>query len=302
MSEFKNPIISIGLPVFNEEKFLRKKIESILNQTLQNFELIISDNASTDKTSEICQEFLKRDYRIKYFRQEENIGSVKNFEFVVKEAKCKYYVFTAADDQMSNNYLENNIEVIKKNKNCIGSVGKTNYFGPAIEELEFVQNDSFAIKINKKIRQWLASFFIDSFQGSYNEKIRMALKWTGAGLFMYGVFRTDIFQKSFPKERFFGLEHVFLLNLVKYGDIIHNNDTYIEKFVGKGATSASGMFHLIKNYEVNFFTTIFPMLPFTIWVLKKLGIKLFLRNLDGIVEWNFKMELYILYSIFKKLK
>jgi glycosyltransferase involved in cell wall biosynthesis len=302
MTESKKPIISIGLPVYNEEKFLQKKIESILNQTLQDFELIISDNASTDKTKEICQEFLKKDSRIRYFRQEENIGSVKNFEFVVKEAKCKYYVSTSADDQISNNYLEYNLEVIKTNKNCIGSVGKINYFGSSIEELEFDPNDSLGRKINKKIRQWLASFFICSFQGTHNEKIRMALKWTGAGLFMYGVFRTDVFQKSFPKEKFFGLEHVFLLNLIKDGDILLNDDTCIEKFVGKGATSASGMFHLLKNYKTNFLTTIFPMLPFTIWVLKKYGMKIFLRNLDGILEWNFKMELYITYSIFKKLK
>ncbi len=175
MIESKNPIISIGLPVYNEEKFLQKKIESVLNQTLQNFELIISDNASTDKTKEICQKFLKNDSRIKYFRQEENIGSVKNFEFVVKKANCEYYVSTAADDQMSNNYLEINLDVIRKNKNCIGSVGKTNYFGSAIEEIEFVPNDSIARKINKRIRRWLASFFIDSFQGTYNDKIRMAL-------------------------------------------------------------------------------------------------------------------------------
>ena len=302
MAEYKNPIISIGLPVYNEEKFLRNKIESVLNQTLQDFELIISDNASTDKTGEICQEFLKNDSRIKYFRQKENVGFVKNFEFVLKEAKCEYYVATSADDQMSNNYLEKNLEIIKNNKNCIGSVGKTNYFGPAIEELECVPNDSLGRKINKKIRQWLASFFIDSFQGTYNEKIRMSLKWTGAGLFLYGVFRTDIFQKSFPIEKIFGLEHILLLNLIKYGDIILNNDTHMKKFVGAGANSASGMFHLLKYYETNFFTRIFPMLPFTIWVLKKYGIKLFLRNLDGIIEWNFKMELYIGYSIFKKLK
>lgn len=148
----------------------------------------------------------------------------------------------------------------------------------------------------------IASFFIDSFQGSYNEKIRMALKWTGAGLFIYGVIRTDVFRKSIPKEKFFALESIFLLNLIKYGDIILNNDSCMEKFVGKGGTSASGMFHILKNYETNFLTRIFPLLPFTIWILKKYGVKIFLRNLDGIIEWNFKMEIFVAYAIFKKLK
>ena len=302
MVEFKNPVINIGLPVYNGEQAIRKTLESILSQTFTDFELIISDNASTDSTSEICKEFERKDKRIRYVRQENNMGLLWNYKFVVKEARCDYFVWAAADDQMSNNYLESNLEVIKKTKNCIGSVGKTNYFGPSVDELESVSNDSLGIKINKRIRKWLMSSFIDSFQGTYNEKIRMALKWPGAGLFWYGVFRTDIFKKSIPKEKIFAVEAIFLLNLIKHGDIILNNNTSIEKFVGKGAASASGMFHLLRNYETNFFTIIFPMLPYTIWILKKFGIKLFLRNLDGILEWNFKMELFMAYSIYKKLK
>ena len=62
------------------------------------------------------------------------------------------------------------------------------------------------------------------------------------------------------------------------------------------------MFSLLKIYETNFITKIFPLLPFTIWVLKKYGIKIFLRNLDAMLEWNFKMELFVAYAIFKKLK
>jgi glycosyltransferase involved in cell wall biosynthesis len=301
-NENLNPIVSIGLPVFNGEKSIHKTIEAILSQTLTNFELIISDNASTDNTSNICKEYEKKDRRVRYIRQEKNMGPWKNFNFVLKEAKCDYFMWNAADDQMSNNYLKSNLEVIKKTKNCIGSVGKTNYFGSLIEELEIISNDSLVKKINKKIRQWLASFFIDSFQGSYNEKIRMALKWTGAGLFIYGLFRTDVFKKSIPKEKFFALESVFLLNLIKHGDIILNNYTSMEKFVGKDVTSASGMFHLLKLYETNFLTRIFPLLPFTFWILKKYGIKTFLRNLDAILEWNFKMELFIGYAIINKLK
>lgn len=300
--EISSPAVSIGLPVFNGEKSIHKTIESILSQTFTNFELIISDNASTDSTYEICKEFERKDKRIRCIQQKNNMGPWWNFKFVLEQARSDYFLWTAADDYISENYLESNLETIKKNKNCIGSVGKTNYFGPAIKEMEYVSHESFERKINKKIRRWLAAFFIDSFQGSYNEKIRMALKWTGAGLYIYGIFKTDIFRKSIPKEKFFALESVFLLNLIKYGDIIFNDKTQIEKFVGKGGTSASGMFHLLKIYETNFLSRIFPLLPFTIWVLKKYGIKIFLRNLDGILEWNFKMEIFVAYAIFKKLK
>jgi len=76
----------------------------------------------------------------------------------------------------------------------------------------------------------------------------------------------------------------------------------MKKFVGKDVTSASGMFHLLKLYETNFFTRVFPLLPFTIWVFKKYGVKIFVRNLDALLEWNFKMELYVAYAIFQKFK
>ena len=65
ISQKKNslPKISIGMPVFNGEKFLHKSLDSLLNQTHQDFELIISDNASTDSTADICKKYLKKDDR-----------------------------------------------------------------------------------------------------------------------------------------------------------------------------------------------------------------------------------------------
>ena len=78
-----NPKISVGIPVYNGEKFIRKSIESVLRQTYRNFELIISDNASTDSTSDICTEFLTKDSRIKFVRQDKNMGPIWNFNFVL---------------------------------------------------------------------------------------------------------------------------------------------------------------------------------------------------------------------------
>ena len=91
MSESKNPVISIGMPVYNGEKFLRNKIESLLNQTFQDFELIISDNGSTDLTYKICNEYTKKDKRIIYFQQKKNIGGWNNFLFVLEKAKNEYF-------------------------------------------------------------------------------------------------------------------------------------------------------------------------------------------------------------------
>ncbi len=72
------PRFSIGLPVYNGEKFIKEAIDSILAQTFEDFELIISDNASTDKTGEICRAYAAKDQRIRYYRNEKNIGCTVN--------------------------------------------------------------------------------------------------------------------------------------------------------------------------------------------------------------------------------
>jgi len=77
----EKPFVSIGFPVYNSEKHLKRSLEAILKQTFSNFELIISDNASSDSTPDICKEYMKNDSRIRYFRQEKNLGLIGNFNF-----------------------------------------------------------------------------------------------------------------------------------------------------------------------------------------------------------------------------
>lgn len=100
-----DPKVSIGMPVFNGEKFIRKALDSLLTQTLTDFELIISDNASTDRTANICKEYAAKDKRITYTRQPENMGMLWNFSFVLNEAKAKYFMWAACDDIWDKGYI-----------------------------------------------------------------------------------------------------------------------------------------------------------------------------------------------------
>jgi glycosyltransferase involved in cell wall biosynthesis len=101
------PLISIGLPVYNGEVFLRKAIDSVLSQTFRNFELIILDNASLDSTEKICKVYKKKDNRIKYIRQKVNVPAFNNFKNTLDEARAKYFMWIAADDMFGNqNYLQ----------------------------------------------------------------------------------------------------------------------------------------------------------------------------------------------------
>jgi len=92
------PRLSIGLPVYNGEKYLGEAIDTLLNQTFGDFELIISDNASTDATGEICREYARQDPRVRYLRQPVNIGLSPNHNFVVDEARGELFKWAAADD------------------------------------------------------------------------------------------------------------------------------------------------------------------------------------------------------------
>jgi len=117
------PKVTIGLPVFNGEKYVQNALTSLLSQTFSDFELIISDNASTDSTQMICEEFANKDKRIKYFRQKNNIGIFHNYKFVLKQASCDYFQWAAADDLWNPEFLEKNICILENDDTLIGSIG-----------------------------------------------------------------------------------------------------------------------------------------------------------------------------------
>jgi glycosyltransferase involved in cell wall biosynthesis len=92
------PLLSVGLFVYNGDQFLEKALDSLLGQTFQDFELIISDNASTDATERICRSYAERDARIQYFRNAENMGAGWNVRRVYSLARGKYFKWAAHDD------------------------------------------------------------------------------------------------------------------------------------------------------------------------------------------------------------
>jgi glycosyltransferase involved in cell wall biosynthesis len=120
-----NPRVSIGMPVYHGEPFLEEAINSILAQTFEDFELIISDNASTDETENICKEYAAKDRRILYYRNKENIGAAKNYNRVFNLSKGKYFKWAAHDDVCAPTFLERCVEALEKNARIVLSYPKT---------------------------------------------------------------------------------------------------------------------------------------------------------------------------------
>lgn len=98
--------LGIGLPVRNGENYLSEALACLLGQTFTDFRLIIADNASTDKTEEICREAAERDKRVVYIRHPHNIGASGNFNFLFDASPCELFKWAAHDDLMAPTYLE----------------------------------------------------------------------------------------------------------------------------------------------------------------------------------------------------
>ena len=108
------PRVSIGLPVHNGERYLEETLESVLKQTFPDFELIIYDNASTDRTPEICRAFLEQDNRIRYFNSGRNEGASANFNRAFRASRGEYFKWIAHDDLIAPSYLEKCVEVLDR--------------------------------------------------------------------------------------------------------------------------------------------------------------------------------------------
>lgn len=115
----RKPLVSIGMPIYNCAHFLQDPLESLLAQDYENFELIISDNHSTDSTREICLDYLAKDKRIRYFRSEMNVGAIKNFNKVFELSQGEYFMWHAHDDLREPNYISSCLMMMEMNPNVI---------------------------------------------------------------------------------------------------------------------------------------------------------------------------------------
>jgi len=115
----KNPRVSIGIPVYNGEKFLEEAIVSVLGQSYGDFEIIISDNASTDRTQEICMKYAEQDQRIRCYRNERNLGAAPNYNRVFQLSDAEYFKWADYDDIIGPDFLSTCIQVLDQNPSVV---------------------------------------------------------------------------------------------------------------------------------------------------------------------------------------
>jgi glycosyltransferase involved in cell wall biosynthesis len=177
------PLVSIGMPAYNGEKYIRRSIESLLAQDYDNFELNISDNASDDRTLRICEEYASRDSRIRIHQQPSNMGIKANFEKVLEMSTGQFFLWAAVDDCWLPGFISSLV------KELIRDPG----IGVAMCAVDCVfENNSFP---PVKIR----------FHGPDNPNklsyLGVAIKLTTPlkyNLFIHGIFRSSLLRKAFP--------------------------------------------------------------------------------------------------------
>lgn len=215
------PIITIGMPVFNDIDFIEKSIQSILNQSEHNFQLIISDDGATDGSSEVCKKYSQLDNRVKYIRQNKNLGISKNMEFLLQQSNTEYFMWAADDDLWDANFIRYHIDTLKLNPKAIVSFGKYELID---------ENDKVFDTIN--------------FDYTSNYKTIQLLKliWFEDDGFGYGVFKTNKIKKvKFPiwwwpnKKTPYNNIYPSLCFYLNKGKYIHNQNTLFYKRVKVGA-------------------------------------------------------------------
>jgi glycosyltransferase involved in cell wall biosynthesis len=111
--------LSIGLPVYNGEKYLSESLDALLGQSYGDYELIISDNASTDGTEEICRDYLARDRRISYVRQPVNIGAAPNHNYVFEQSRGELFKWASHDDLYGRDLLQRCVEALDADRTLV---------------------------------------------------------------------------------------------------------------------------------------------------------------------------------------
>jgi len=137
MSDDSQLLISVGLPVYNGEDFVSIAIESVLAQTVSDLELIICDNASTDATEQICRDYAAKDKRIRYMRNDKNLGVSPNFNRAFREARGRFFKWITHDDAITPDCIEKTIAMLEARPDAILCHSQVHLIDESGETIEY---------------------------------------------------------------------------------------------------------------------------------------------------------------------
>lgn len=189
--------LTIGMPVYNGAATIAAALDSLLSQTLTDFDLVISDNGSTDDTQAICEAYAARDARLRYIRQPVNLGPQMNFRFVLFEAQTPYFMWAAADDLWAPAFAARNIAALEADPGLVMSQSQVVFTEHGVP----MHLATGTYPLLDTPRRNAARFFQNPADNSR----------------YYGVFRTEALKRSYPTRPFHALDWVVSAGTLRFG-------------------------------------------------------------------------------------
>jgi glycosyltransferase involved in cell wall biosynthesis len=214
------------MPVYNSDRYLPEALDSLLAQTFEDFEIIISDNASTDDTDEICRSYASKDQRIRYIRNRTNYGVVYNFGQTFHLSSGQYFKWAAADDICGPEYLRLAVEALDADPTVVLAWGRTQGVDEQGNEVEHPYelsdlNSPFSVYSSDPVIRW---------------RRLMRNIWWVDGPF-YGVIRSEVLAKVPVLRKHYSSDHFLLADLVLYGRFYEIPELLFFNRVHPGKTS-----------------------------------------------------------------
>ena len=218
--EGRAPVVSIGLPVYNGGRFLTQALDSMLGQSFQDIELIISDNASTDETAAICQAYALRDPRVRYIRQAENIGAPRNWNFVAEQARGNYFKWSTANDFCADSMLEKCVAAMERDARIVLCHGKTCLVHEETDVREEYQQD-IAVTDPRP-----------------SERFKMICRELALNNAQSGLIRLDVLRCTRLDRPYPGGDRALMAELALYGHIVLLPEVLLYRRIGRDSFSS----------------------------------------------------------------
>ena len=228
-------IVSVGVPVYNGEKYLAEALDSLLAQSFTEFQIIISDNASTDRTREICQQYQQKDPRVRYFRNDQNIGAAPNFNRVVELSDAPLFHGGACDDLYHPSFLERCVAALDRVPDLVLSYTRTKMIDEKGEPLLFDRErncyiDSYGDFLMTPVPPHVAEAV------SPEKRFRDVLWEMGWSLPLSGVIRKGPLLRTSLYHSYYGADKVLLAELALKGRFHQVREDLFAKRVHHGGT------------------------------------------------------------------
>ena len=204
------------MPVYNGGRYVAESIESILNQSFRDFELVISDNASDDETGDICKRYQSADPRIRYHRNDRNIGAAPNFNRTVEQSRGDYFTWAAHDDVYADTYLERTVAVLDGRPDVVLVYTGVRLIGEQGRDLKpEPDGDGHIDSAGSRIMALDVNHLAEGVNAS--DRFHDALHGINWCLQVFGVIRTDVLRRTHLQRSYYGADKVLLAELALQG-------------------------------------------------------------------------------------